>query len=117
MSTVIEGSRESRTQYDPEDIRVGKTLTALMFTDELTPEGFINRRRITHGELAKAIKLPGRPQGVNRSYIAQLCIGARKMNNDMLFAIARSLRVDPIAIKIPEGYDMSQASLFEGAAA
>jgi hypothetical protein len=112
MSTATLGTRVTHTQSDPEDIRVGKTLTALMFAEEMTPEGYINRRRITHGELAKSIRLPGRKAGVDRTYIAHLCGGKKRMNNDMLFAIARVLKVDPIAIKIPDGFDPSQASLF-----
>jgi len=117
MDTVIQGEEGLNPNYNAEDQRVGKTLTSLMFTEEMTPEGYINRRRITHGELAKAIQLPGRPKGVNRTYIAQLCTGAKHMNNDMLYAICRALRVSPITIKIPDGYDHAQAGLFVGAAA
>jgi len=117
MSTVTEGIETLNPKYDPEDQRVGKTLTSLMFTEEMTPEGYINRRRITHGELAKAIRLPGKPNGINRTYIAQLCIGAKHMNNDMLYAISRVLGVNPISIKIPDGYNHAQAGLFMGAAA
>jgi len=117
MSTLIQGIETLNPNYNAEDQRVGRTLTSLMFTEEMTPEGYINRRRITHGELAKAIQLPGRPVGVNRTYIAQLCIGAKHMSNDMLFAIARVLGVSPIAIKVPDGYDHSQAGLFVGASA
>jgi len=117
MQTVIQGIETLNPNYSAEDQRVGKTLTSLMFTEEMTPEGFINRRRITHGELANAIQLPGRKLGVNRTYVAQLCSGAKHMNNDMLFAIARALQVSPISIKIPDGYDHAQAGIFEGAAA
>jgi hypothetical protein len=117
MQTVIQGIETLNKDYNAEDQRVGRTLTSLMFTEEMTPEGFINRRRITHGELAKAIQLPGRKQGINRTYVAQLCSGAKHMHNDMLFAIARALQVSPISIKIPDGYDHAQAGIFEGAAA
>jgi len=117
MQTVIQGIETLNPNYSAEDQRVGKTLTSLMFTEEMTPEGFINRRRITHGELAQATKIPGKPNGVNRTYIAQLCTGAKHMNNDMLFAIARALQVSPISIKIPDGYNHAQAGIFEGASA
>lgn len=117
MSTATQGIETLNPNYDAEDQRIGRTLTNLMFTEEMTPEGFINRRRITHGELAKAIRLPGKPNGVNRTYIAQLAIGAKHMSNDMLFAISRVLGVSPIAIKVPDGYDHSQSGLFVGAAA
>jgi len=117
MSTLIQGIETLNPNYNAEDQRVGRTLTSLMFTEEMTPEGYINRRRITHGELAKAIKLPGKPNGVNRTYIAQLAIGARHMSNDMLYAISRALGVSPIAIKVPDGYNHAQAGMFEGAAA
>jgi plasmid maintenance system antidote protein VapI len=96
------GSREAQTKYDPEDVRVGQTLQAFMFRDEITPEGYITRRKVTHDELAKAIFLPGRKVHVARSYISQLCTGAKHMNNEMLFAIARYLGVNPIAIKRPD---------------
>lgn len=102
MSTAREGTGKPLNQYDPEDVRIGQTLQALMYREEETPEGFIVRRKINHAELAGAIRLPGRPKGVNRSYISQLCIGAKHMNNDMLFAIARYLGVNPIAIKRPD---------------
>jgi transcriptional regulator with XRE-family HTH domain len=101
MSTVELGSRVAHTKYDPEDIRVGETLKALMFRDEETPEGFIIRRPVRHDELAQAIRLPGKTTGVHRSYISQICSG-RHLNNDMLYAIARYLGVNPIAIKRPD---------------
>lgn len=109
MSTALRGSRVAPTQYDPEDIRVGQTLQALMFRSDETPEGYIIRRRINHGELAAGIKLPGKPNGVNRSYISQLCTGAKHMNNEMLYAIARYLNINPVAIKRP---DQEHATLF-----
>ena len=96
------GSRAAHTEYDPEDVRVGQTLQALMFRSEESPEGYIIRRKINHSELAAGIRLPGKPNGVNRSYISQLCTGAKHMNNEMLFAIARYLKVNPIAIKRPD---------------
>jgi len=117
MSTATQGIETLNPNYNAEDQRVGRTLTSLMFTEEMTQEGFINRRRITHGELAKAIQLPGRKLGVDRTYVAQLCSGAKHMSNDMLFAIARVLGVSPIAIKIPDGYNHTQAAAFTGVAA
>jgi hypothetical protein len=117
MSTVIQGTETLNPNYDAEDQRIGRTLTNLMFTEEMTPEGYINRRRITHGELAKATKIPGKPNGVNRTYIAQLCSGAKHMNNELLYAISRALGVSPIAIKVPDGYNHAQAGIFEGASA
>ena len=102
MSTVTLGDRVAQTQYDPEDVRVGQTLQAFMFRDEVTPEGYITRRKVTHEELAQNIVLPGRKGRVARSYISQLCTGAKHMNNEMLFAIARYLKVNPIAIKRPD---------------
>lgn len=101
MSTVTMGSRAAHKNYDPEDIRVGQTLQALMYREEETPEGFLIRRRITHGELAMNLVLPNK-RGVHASYISQICIGAKHMNNDMLYAIARYLGVNPIAIKRPD---------------
>jgi len=102
MHTVEVGGRVTQTQYDPEDVRVGETLQALMYRNEETPEGFIIRRRIKHDELAQAIKLPGKPNGVHRSYISQICTGAKHLNNDMLYAIARYLGINPVAIKRPD---------------
>jgi len=94
-------TRATHTAYDPEDVRVGKTLKALMYREEVTKEGFLIRCKITHDDMAKNIVLPGR-RGVHRTYISQLCQGAKHMNNDMLYAIARYLNVDPIAIKYPD---------------
>jgi hypothetical protein len=94
--------RETPTQYAPEDVRVGHTLQALMYRNEETPEGYIIRRPIKHAELAAAIVLPGKTAGVHRSYISQILIGAKHLNNDMLYAIARYLGVNPIAIKRPD---------------
>jgi len=117
MDTATQGIETLNPNYDAEDQRIGRTLTNLMFAEEMTPEGFINRRRITHGELAKAIRIPGKPNGINRTYVAQLCSGAKHMHNDMLYAIARVLGVSPISIKIPDGYNHAQAGIFEGASA
>lgn len=105
MSTVMNGNRVTDKQYDPEDVRIGETLQALMYRNEETPEGFIIRRKIKHDELAQSVRLPGKPHGVTRSYISQLCSGAKHMNNDMLYAIARYLGVNPIAIKRPDRTD------------
>lgn len=101
MHTAINGDRDTKTQYDPEDVRVGETLQALMYRNEETPEGFVIRRRIKHDELAQNIVLPGK-RGVHRSYVSQICTGAKHLNNDMLYAIARYLGVNPIAIKRPD---------------
>ena len=108
MSTETMGSRVAQTQYDPEDVRIGQTLQALMFRSEETPEGYIIRRKIQHAELAQSIVLRGR-KGVSRGYISQLCNGAKHMNNEMLYAIARYLNINPIAIKRP---DPEHATLF-----
>jgi plasmid maintenance system antidote protein VapI len=102
MSTATLGSRVAHTQYDPEDVRVGETLKALMFRDEITAEGYIIRRPIKHAELAAGIVVPGRTKPYDRSYISQILTGAKHLNNDMLFAIARYLGVNPIAIKRPD---------------
>ena len=102
MNTVQLGIRETHTQYDPEDVRVGQTLQALMFRTEETKEGYLISRRIRHDELAKGIQLPSKPNGVHRTYISQLCQGAKHMNNEMLYAIARYLNVHPVAIKRPD---------------
>lgn len=102
MTTATNGNRVPDNQYDPEDVRVGRTLKALMFRTEETKEGYIIRRPIKHDELAQNIQLPGRTRGVSRSYISQICIGAKHMNNEMLYAIAEYLRVDPVAIKRPD---------------
>jgi DNA-binding transcriptional regulator YdaS (Cro superfamily) len=101
MNTATSGERVAQTQYDPEDVRVGQTLQALMFRNEETVEGYVIRRKIKHDELAQSIVLNGR-RGVSRSYISQLCTGAKHMNNEMLYAIARYLGVNPVAIKRPD---------------
>ena len=95
------GTRETQNQYDPEDVRIGLTLQALMFREEINEEGFLIRRKVTHEEMAKNLVLPGK-RGVHRTYVSQLCQGAKHMNNDMLYAIARYLGVNPIAIKRPD---------------
>jgi plasmid maintenance system antidote protein VapI len=101
MSQVSTGSRETQTQYDPEDVRVGQTLQALMHREELTEEGFLILRKITHNEMAQNLVINGK-RGVHRTYVSQLCQGAKHLNNDMLYAIARYLGVNPIAIKRPD---------------
>lgn len=101
MSKVQMSTGETHPAYDPEDVRVGKTLRALMYRKEVTEEGFIVHRKITHAVMADELVLNGK-QGVHRTYISQLCQGAKHMNNDMLYAIARYLGVDPIAIKYPD---------------
>lgn len=101
MNTATLGDRVTQNQYDPEDVRVGQTLQALMFRTEVSPEGYVIRRKITHDELGQSIVLPNK-RGVTRSYISQLCTGAKHMNNEMLYAISRYLGVNPIAIKRPD---------------
>ena len=101
MSTATRGNRETPTTAAPEDVRVGQTLQALMYKEELTIEGFLIRRKITHDELANGIVLPNK-RCVTRSYISQICSGRKHLNNDMLYAIARYLGVNPIAIKLPD---------------
>lgn len=101
MSKVQLGIREAHTEYDPEDVRVGLTLQALMYREEITAEGFLIRRKVTHNEMAQNIVLNGK-RGVHRTYISQICQGAKHLNNDMLYAIARYLGVNPIAIKRPD---------------
>jgi len=102
MSTATMGSRAAQNQYDPEDVRVGETLKALMYRNEETPEGFLIRRPIKHAELAAGIVVPGRTKPYDRSYISQILTGAKHLNNDMLYAIARYLGVNPVAIKRPD---------------
>jgi transcriptional regulator with XRE-family HTH domain len=101
MSTQTMGSRVTQTSTNPEDVRIGQTLLALMFREELTVEGYLIRRKITHDELANGIVLPNK-RCVTRSYISQICAGRKHLNNDMLYAIARYLGVNPIAIKLPD---------------
>jgi len=91
----------AQKQYDPEDVRIGETLQALMYREELTEEGFLIRRRVTHTDMAKDLVVRGK-RGVDRSYVSQLCSGAKHMNNDLLYAIARYLGVNPMAIKRPD---------------
>jgi hypothetical protein len=111
MTTATLGNRIAQTQYDPEDVRVGQTLQALMFRNEETVEGYIIRRKIKHDELAQNIRIPGKPAGVTRSYVSQLCTGAKHMNNEMLYAIARYLGVNPVAIKRPDlDHDVARAA-------
>jgi len=102
MSKVQLSTRETRTDYDPEDVRVGKTLKALMYREEVTEEGYLIRCKVTHDDLAKGVRIHGKPNGVHRTYISQLCQGAKHMNNEMLYAIARYLNVHPVAIKHPD---------------
>jgi hypothetical protein len=116
MSTATTG-HTGKALYNPEDVRVGETLQGFMWRTEINEDGYMVRRRITHPELAKGIRLPGKPNGVDRSYISQLCSGARHMNNDMLYAIAHYLGVKPIAIKVPDGFDPAQRNIFELVAA
>jgi hypothetical protein len=108
MSTATMGTRTAHHNPDPEDVRVGQTLQALMFRTEISPEGYVIRRKITHDELAQNIVLPGK-RGVTRSYISQICKGIKHLNNEMLYAVARYLNVNPIAIKQP---DLEHATLF-----
>ena len=116
MSTAEQG-RTGKPNYNPEDVRVGETLQGFMWRTEINEDGYLTRRRITHPELAKGIRVTGKPNGVDRSYISQLCSGARHMNNEMLYAISHYLGVKPISIKVPDGFDASQRSIFELVAA
>ena len=108
MSTATMGTRTAHHNPDPEDVRIGQTLQALMFRTEISPEGYVIRRKITHEELAQNIVLPNK-RCVTRSYISQICAGRKHLNNEMLYAVARYLNVNPIAIKQP---DLEHATLF-----
>jgi hypothetical protein len=111
MSTQTRAAAHTNTAYNNEDVRVGKTLQALMQREEITPEGWVVLRKISHGELATGIVLPGKPNGINRSYISQIVIGAKHLNDDLLYAIARYLRLDPMVIKVPDA--VKQAERFD----
>lgn len=87
---------------DLEDVRVGKTLKALLFRTEETPEGFLVRRPVTHDELAKQVRTPRAPRGVSRGYITQICNGEKHLTNTALYQIAAYLGVEPMAIKRPD---------------
>ena len=102
MSTAEWGIREAPKNIDPEDYRVGRTLAALMFRTEQTPEGYMNRRPITQKELALAI-------GVSAGFISQI-VNGRHLSNEMLFRIARYLQLEPIVIKRPDP-EMAQQHL------
>lgn len=102
MSTATWGTREAPISYDPEDVRVGKTLKALLYRTEETPKGYLIRRPIRQPELAAAIKTDRSPHGVSRQYVTRLCSGDLHMTNEVLFQIAEFLNVDPIAIKRPD---------------
>jgi hypothetical protein len=95
MSTAITGIREARKDIDPEDYRVGRTLAALMYRTELTPEGYLNRRPITQEELARGAK-------VSPGLISQICTGRKHMSNQVLLRIAAYLDIQPIVIKVPD---------------
>lgn len=95
MSTAEWGIREAPKNIDPEDYRVGKTLAALMFRTEQTPEGYMTRRPITQEELA-------RNAAVSPGLISQICTGRKHLSNQVLYRIAAFLQVEPIVIKRPD---------------
>jgi len=95
MSTAITGIREARKDIDPEDYRVGRTLAALMFRTEQSPEGYLVRRPITQTELAKGAM-------VSQGLIGQICTGRKHLSNQVLYRIASYLQIDPIVIKRPD---------------
>ncbi|MFI2563055.1 helix-turn-helix domain-containing protein [Paenarthrobacter nicotinovorans] len=110
MSEAQWGIREAPKTTDPEDVRVGETLKALLFRTEETEEGFLIRRPITHAELAGQVRTARAPRGVSRGYITQLCNGEKHLTNAVLYQIARYLGVSPIAIKRPDP-EMQQQGL------
>ena len=95
MSTAEWGIREAPKNIDPEDYRVGKTLAALMFRTEQTPEGYMTRRPITQEELARGAK-------VSPGLISQICTGRKHLSNQVLLRIAAYLQIHPIVIKRPD---------------
>ena len=102
MSTASRSIGVAAETTDPEDVRVGETLKALLFRTEQTPEGFLVRRPITHAELAGQVRTTRSPRGVSRGYITQICNGEKHLTNAVLYQIARYLGVNPIAIKRPD---------------
>ncbi|WP_224089761.1 helix-turn-helix transcriptional regulator [Arthrobacter sp. StoSoilB13] len=102
MSTTMEGLRVAPEQKNPEDIRVGETLKSLLHRVEQTPQGYYLPRTITHEELAKQVRTRRSPRGVSRGYITQLCNGEKHMTNEVLYAIAHYLGINPVAIKQPD---------------
>ena len=102
MSTATRSIRVAAKTNDPEDVRVGETLKALLFRTEETPEGYLVRRPIKHAELAAQVRTTRAPRGVDRSYISQICSGEKHLTNEVMFQIARYLGVNPIAIKRPD---------------
>lgn len=102
MSTATAGLRVAPEQKNPEDIRVGETLKSLLHRVEQTPQGYYLPRTITHEELAKQVRTRRSPRGVSRGYITQLCNGEKHMTNEVLYAIAHYLGVNPVAIKQPD---------------
>lgn len=101
MSTATTGLRVTQDK-DPEDVRVGETLKSLLHRVEKTPQGYYLPRTITHDELAKQVRTRRAPRGVTRGYITQLCNGEKHMTNEVLYAIAHYLGVNPVAIKQPD---------------
>ena len=108
MSTATWGTREAPKSYDPEDIRVGQTLKALLYRTEETPKGYLIRRPIRQPELAANIRTERSPNGVSRQYVTRLCSGDLHMTNEVLMQIAEFLNVDPIAIKRPDPEPLQQ---------
>lgn len=111
MSTALRSNRAAAETTDPEDVRVGETLKALLYRTEETKEGFLVRRPITHAELAAQVRTSRAPRGVSRSYISQIIIGEKHMTNAVLYQIARYLGVPPIAIKRPDPEPQQQSLL------
>jgi len=101
MSTATTGLRVTQDK-DPEDVRVGETLKTFLHRVEQTPAGYLISRPITHDELAKQVRTRRAPRGVTRGYITQLCNGEKHMTNEVLYAIAHYLGINPVAIKQPD---------------
>lgn len=111
MSTAVQGIREAQNEIDPEDARVGETLREYMERNvEMSPAGFLVRRPITQDELAKNVRTFKAPRGVSRQYITHLCSGRRHMSDEVLYAIAQYLGIDPVALKRPDA-DVHQQRL------
>jgi len=104
MSTATSSIREAATEdFDPEDVRAGVTLREYMERNvELSPEGYLVRRPITQEELAKNVRTFKSPRGVSRQYITHICSGRRHMSDEVLYAIAKYLNINPLAIKRPD---------------
>ena len=104
MSTATSSIREAALEeFDPEDVRAGATLREYMERNvELSPEGFLIRRPITCQELAQNVRTFKAPRGVSRQYINHVCTGRRHISDEVLYAIAKYLNINPLAIKRPD---------------